>query len=163
MHLGHQAVLAALRGRAEQYGLPSLLITFEPQPLEFFRHDQAPARLTRLREKLEAIADCGVDRVLLINTRKIAEGPVDEVFTTAVGTAWERTLVALAGAPLLVWLGWRGGVGFQLLVLAIVLASLYLKRKDGSIDALYEYWMMGGASRPRKPRAICPRLIFLNS
>jgi Na+/H+-dicarboxylate symporter/ABC-type amino acid transport substrate-binding protein len=27
-----------------------------------------------------------------------------------------------------------------------------LKRKDGTIDALYEYWMMGGASKPRKPR-----------
>ena len=27
-----------------------------------------------------------------------------------------------------------------------------LKRKDGSVDALYEYWMLGGASRPRTPR-----------
>ena len=27
-----------------------------------------------------------------------------------------------------------------------------LKRKDGTIDALYEYWMMGGAAKPRKPR-----------
>ena len=27
-----------------------------------------------------------------------------------------------------------------------------LKRKDGTVDALYEYWMMGGAAKPRKPR-----------
>jgi len=27
-----------------------------------------------------------------------------------------------------------------------------LKRKDGTVDALYEYWMLGGASRPRSPR-----------
>ena len=27
-----------------------------------------------------------------------------------------------------------------------------LKRKDGTVDALYEYWMMGGASKPRGPR-----------
>ena len=27
-----------------------------------------------------------------------------------------------------------------------------LKRKDGTIDALYDYWMMGGATKPRKPR-----------
>jgi ABC-type amino acid transport substrate-binding protein len=27
-----------------------------------------------------------------------------------------------------------------------------LKRKDGTVDALYEYWMLGGASRPRTPR-----------
>ena len=66
VHLGHQAVLAALTGRARAVGLPSLVITFEPQPMEYFRPDQAPARLTRLREKLEAIEACGVDRVLLI-------------------------------------------------------------------------------------------------
>ena len=66
VHLGHQAVLAALESRARAAGLPSLVIVFEPQPLEFFRPEQAPARLTRLREKLEAIAACGIDRVLLI-------------------------------------------------------------------------------------------------
>jgi riboflavin kinase/FMN adenylyltransferase len=66
VHLGHQAVFAALRARAGEMGLPSLVITFEPQPLEYFRPAEAPARLTRLREKLAAIADCGIDRVLLL-------------------------------------------------------------------------------------------------
>jgi len=66
VHLGHQAVFAALRQRARAMGLPSLVITFEPQPLEYFRPAEAPARLTRLREKLAAIADCGIDRVLLL-------------------------------------------------------------------------------------------------
>jgi riboflavin kinase/FMN adenylyltransferase len=66
VHLGHQAVFAALRERAVSTGLPATVITFEPQPMEFFLPDQAPARLTRLREKLEAIADCGIDRVLVI-------------------------------------------------------------------------------------------------
>ncbi|MDJ0738207.1 MAG: bifunctional riboflavin kinase/FAD synthetase [Gammaproteobacteria bacterium] len=66
VHIGHQAVLAALTARARDAGLPSLVIIFEPQPMEFFRPEQAPARLTRLREKLEAIAGCGIDRVLLV-------------------------------------------------------------------------------------------------
>jgi riboflavin kinase/FMN adenylyltransferase len=66
VHLGHQAVLAALTERARGLGLPALVITFEPQPMEFFCPQQAPARLTRLREKLEAIERCGIDRVLLI-------------------------------------------------------------------------------------------------
>jgi riboflavin kinase/FMN adenylyltransferase len=66
VHLGHQAVLNALTGRARAASVPSLVITFEPQPMEFFRPAQAPARLTRLREKLEAIDACGIDRVLLI-------------------------------------------------------------------------------------------------
>ena len=66
VHLGHQAVLRALNERAQGANLPSLVITFEPQPMEFFRPQQAPARLTRLREKLEAIDCCGIDHVLLI-------------------------------------------------------------------------------------------------
>lgn len=66
VHLGHQAVFTALKARAQTMGLPSLVITFEPQPLEYFRPAEAPARLTRLREKLAAIAECGIDRVLLL-------------------------------------------------------------------------------------------------
>jgi riboflavin kinase/FMN adenylyltransferase len=38
-------------------------MTFEPQPQEFFAPDQAPARLTSLREKLELLRQCGVTRV----------------------------------------------------------------------------------------------------
>jgi riboflavin kinase/FMN adenylyltransferase len=66
VHLGHQAVFAALQARARDMGLPAVVITFEPQPLEYFRPSEAPARLTRLREKLAAIADSGIDRVLLL-------------------------------------------------------------------------------------------------
>ncbi|WP_078118273.1 bifunctional riboflavin kinase/FAD synthetase [Thiosocius teredinicola] len=66
VHLGHQEVFAALTRRARAAGLPSLVITFEPQPMEFFRPEQAPARLTKLREKLAAIHACDIDRVLLV-------------------------------------------------------------------------------------------------
>ncbi len=66
VHLGHQAVLQELKVRSQQQGLPSLLITFEPQPLEYFRPEQAPARLTRPREKLELLRASGIDRVLLL-------------------------------------------------------------------------------------------------
>lgn len=94
VHLGHQAVLEALTARARTEGLPSLVITFEPQPLEFFRPDQAPARLTRLREKLEAIAACGVDRVLLIrfNAAFAAVEAVDFVKSVLVGRLGLRHL-----------------------------------------------------------------------
>ncbi len=66
VHLGHQAVFDALRVKAIQYGLPSTVILFEPQPMEFFLPDKAPARLTRLREKLIWIEHCHVNRVLLL-------------------------------------------------------------------------------------------------
>ena len=66
VHIGHQAVLSALKARARLLGLPSLLITFEPQPLEYFRPSDAPARLTRPREKVELLRELGIDRVLLL-------------------------------------------------------------------------------------------------
>ncbi|MDZ7824826.1 MAG: hypothetical protein U5R48_00830 [Gammaproteobacteria bacterium] len=66
VHLGHRALLAALGEEGRARGLPTLVITFEPQPREFFQGREVPARLTRLREKLTLLADCEVDRVLLL-------------------------------------------------------------------------------------------------
>jgi riboflavin kinase/FMN adenylyltransferase len=57
VHLGHQAMLAKLRAAASVRGLPACVMTFEPHPREFFAPDQAPVRLTTLREKLQ-IAWC---------------------------------------------------------------------------------------------------------
>lgn len=74
VHLGHQAVFEALKRKAGEHGLPATVILFEPQPMEFFHPDQAPARLTRLREKLGQIRACGIDRVLLLEfNRSLAE------------------------------------------------------------------------------------------
>ncbi|HXZ86230.1 MAG TPA: bifunctional riboflavin kinase/FAD synthetase, partial [Myxococcota bacterium] len=59
VHLGHQAMLARVAAEARARGLVSCALTFEPHPREFFVPDAAPARLTRLREKLELIAAAG--------------------------------------------------------------------------------------------------------
>ncbi len=66
VHLGHQAVFRNLRERAAALGLPATVITFEPQPQEFFTPESAPARLTRMREKLHAISEAQIDRVVLL-------------------------------------------------------------------------------------------------
>lgn len=50
VHRGHQALLQRLREEGRQRGLPVVVMIFEPQPLELFAADKAPARLTRLRE-----------------------------------------------------------------------------------------------------------------
>jgi riboflavin kinase/FMN adenylyltransferase len=63
VHLGHQALLEKLRSAAQARGLPTAVVIFEPHPREFFTPDQAPARLTNLREKLELLAEHHVDRV----------------------------------------------------------------------------------------------------
>jgi riboflavin kinase/FMN adenylyltransferase len=63
VHLGHQALLNDLRAAAGQRGLPAAVVIFEPHPREFFAPQQAPARLTTMREKLELFAAMGIDRV----------------------------------------------------------------------------------------------------
>lgn len=67
VHLGHQAVLGQISERAEVLGLPTVVITFEPQPNEFFVPESAPPRLTRFREKLVALRRYSVDRVCCLN------------------------------------------------------------------------------------------------
>jgi riboflavin kinase/FMN adenylyltransferase len=63
VHLGHQAMLARLKETSNRLNLASCVMTFEPHPREFFAPDQAPTRLTSLREKLELLAEYGVEQV----------------------------------------------------------------------------------------------------
>jgi len=63
LHLGHRALLRLLADKASTLGLSASVLTFEPHPREYFAPDDAPARLTSLREKLLLLADCGVERV----------------------------------------------------------------------------------------------------
>lgn len=61
LHLGHQQLLASVRKAAKQRNLPSVLMSFEPMPREFFARARAPARLMRFREKFEALASQDID------------------------------------------------------------------------------------------------------
>lgn len=63
VHLGHQAMLSRLKETSKRLNLASCVMTFEPHPREFFAPDQAPTRLSSLREKLELLAEYGVDQV----------------------------------------------------------------------------------------------------
>jgi riboflavin kinase/FMN adenylyltransferase len=63
VHLGHQALLGELRAAAQARGLQTAVVIFEPHPREFFTPQQAPTRLTSLREKLEIFDSLGIDRV----------------------------------------------------------------------------------------------------
>jgi riboflavin kinase/FMN adenylyltransferase len=63
LHLGHKAMLARLQDVARARGLPTCVLSFEPHPREFFAPDQAPARLSSLREKAECLQRIGIDRL----------------------------------------------------------------------------------------------------
>ena len=65
IHLGHQAMLTRLKNAASQLGLPACVMTFEPHPRELFTPNQAPTRLTSLREKLELLDKSGIDGVIV--------------------------------------------------------------------------------------------------
>ena len=66
VHLGHQSVLTSVLKRARENDLTSVVTTFEPQPKEFFGDERAPARLMRLREKIESLLAFGVERVVCL-------------------------------------------------------------------------------------------------
>lgn len=55
VHLGHQHLLSQTIAMATELKVPSVAVIFEPQPQEYFNPKQAPARLTRLREKVTAL------------------------------------------------------------------------------------------------------------
>ena len=74
VHRGHQHMIAAVRAKARALGVPAVVVTFEPTPREFFEGPAAPSRLTRLREKLEALAEYGVDRVVVLRFDRRMQG-----------------------------------------------------------------------------------------
>jgi riboflavin kinase/FMN adenylyltransferase len=70
VHRGHQALLARVRAAATNMGLEAAVMTFEPHPREYFAQKmgdlaRAPARIANLRDKLEALGNAGVDRVIV--------------------------------------------------------------------------------------------------
>jgi riboflavin kinase/FMN adenylyltransferase len=64
VHMGHMCLIEKLKQAAKRLRLPSAVLVFEPLPNEFFSGKLAPARLMRLREKVIALKDAGVDRVV---------------------------------------------------------------------------------------------------
>lgn len=86
VHRGHQALLARVRAAADARGLPVCVMTFEPHPREFFNPASAPPRIAMLRDKLEALREHGVDRVVVEHFNHTFASQSPEAFV-------ERTLV----------------------------------------------------------------------
>jgi riboflavin kinase/FMN adenylyltransferase len=67
VHLGHQQVIKALVSKAKALNCVAAVLVFEPQPQELFSPDTAPARLCRLRDKYNLLAQLGVQRLICVN------------------------------------------------------------------------------------------------
>lgn len=65
VHLGHLSVITQLKQRAQTLGLPAVVMTFEPQPVEVFAPEHAPARLSRWRDKYQLLSE-HVDYMLCV-------------------------------------------------------------------------------------------------
>ena len=66
MHRGHQDVLERLVTRAAETSRASLVVTFEPHPLQVVNPAAAPPLLTTLHEKLEVFVQTGVSYVVVL-------------------------------------------------------------------------------------------------
>ena len=90
VHRGHQVILSQLQAAGQALGVPDTVMIFEPQPQEFFQGAQAPARLMHWRDKIDALAGCGVARVLCVRFDEkfralTARGFVQELLVDGLG------------------------------------------------------------------------------
>ena len=93
VHRGHRALLDRVVAKAREIGVNSCVLTFEPHPREFFAPQSAPARLTRLRDKLELIAATGIERVHVIGfaagfAAMSAARFIEDVLVRGLRTRW---------------------------------------------------------------------------
>ena len=61
LHYGHRQLLDRVKAESARRNVPSIVMSFEPTPKEFFAANTPPARLMRFREKFEALCKYGVD------------------------------------------------------------------------------------------------------
>jgi riboflavin kinase / FMN adenylyltransferase len=93
VHRGHRALIEKVIAKAREADLTASVLTFEPHPREFFAGDAAPARITRLRDKLALMRDAGVQRVHVarFDARFAALSPqrfIDDILTRGLGVRW---------------------------------------------------------------------------
>ena len=90
VHLGHRAVIAEVRELATRLGVQTVVVTFDKHPAMVVRPDSAPRLLCDLEQKLELLADAGVDTTYVVHfdeerASETAEAFVDEVLVGCLG------------------------------------------------------------------------------
>jgi riboflavin kinase/FMN adenylyltransferase len=89
VHRGHQAMLALLTSEARHRGLPSCVLSFEPNPRDFFarragKPELAPPRIATLRDKLAELERCGVDTTVVARFDEAFAAQTPEAFIADV-------------------------------------------------------------------------------
>ena len=92
VHKGHQAVLATVVERARAEGAQAVAVTFDPHPVAVLHPERAPQIITGPQQRLDLLADSGLDAVLVMEfTHEFAlwspERFVVDVFVKALGAS----------------------------------------------------------------------------
>lgn len=95
VHIGHQRLIARVRDLAAGFGLPSVVITFEPHPLRFFTGKKTPPFITLYEQRSELIRALGIDHLLCLefNQELASMSPEDFVRRILVEGLHVRELV----------------------------------------------------------------------
>ncbi|WP_298636502.1 bifunctional riboflavin kinase/FAD synthetase [uncultured Umboniibacter sp.] len=84
LHLGHQAILNRVKQLAEAANAVPTVVLFEPQPSEYFAPDQAPARLSRFRDKVELLMSYGIQRIVCLRFNQQMQNMTPAYFVSKV-------------------------------------------------------------------------------
>jgi riboflavin kinase / FMN adenylyltransferase len=68
VHRGHAALVAELRTRAAELGVPAVALTFDPHPRDLLRPDLAVPPLTTPADRIRLLHEAGADHVLVLRT-----------------------------------------------------------------------------------------------
>lgn len=91
VHRGHQLLISQAVDTARKLGLPCVVMTFDPHPVQVFAPEYAPAALMSLEDRARHIEALGVDYLLVIDFRVELAGMspkeyVDEVLAGRLHT-----------------------------------------------------------------------------
>lgn len=86
VHRGHLAIIKRLKTVAAERNLASVVFTFESNPLQFFRPDICPRRLSSPEQRLEILSDLGLDEAVMV--------PFDEDFASLDAEYFVKQILA---------------------------------------------------------------------
>jgi riboflavin kinase/FMN adenylyltransferase len=86
VHLGHREMLGRVVARARALDAPAVVLTFEPHPMKVLHPQRAPRLIQTARQREEAIAELGVDALVVVPfTREFAGLPAEEFVRDLLG------------------------------------------------------------------------------
>lgn len=95
IHLGHQALIHKTKERSEALGIPSMLITFNPDPWSVIHKKSSVKHITPLKTKLEVIESYGIDEVIILkfDQNLSSLSPDDFVFKVLISLGIQELVV----------------------------------------------------------------------